>query len=159
MFLIIASFNLLASEKLYFDNVIDSDLNQEIQQLNDEIAEFNFPLTNKKKLPSLYIDRGTYYFALKDYEAALNDFNLVLTNNCNSQDENFGLALWGRALCHACLGHFVEVQEDLQILRNVFIDDLACIEKEKDHFPILRFLQSSLFITTKINVALSVKDP
>ncbi len=48
LFVTIDSFNLIASEKFYFDNVIDSDLNQEIQQLNNEIAYYNLSLTNKK---------------------------------------------------------------------------------------------------------------
>lgn len=56
----IGSCKLIGLENLHFDNDIGHGLKQEIQKLNNQIADYNFSST-KINLSRLYNDRGSYY--------------------------------------------------------------------------------------------------
>ena len=117
-------------------NEIDQAIQKETQQINKIDPYCNS--TNDVTL-ELYNERGISYFAKREYKLALADFDHILETKSSinqMRDLVVGTALWGRALCHACLDMDENTYEDFDMLesyfRDIFQTDCACDSEKKD---------------------------
>lgn len=63
----------------------------------------------------LILDQGIKSFLESRFDDALEQFNTVLEYS-HSKSENYGTALWGRALCHVILEDELEIDADIIML-------------------------------------------
>lgn len=69
----------------------------------------------------LYNELGISLFFKGDYQVALNNFDYILKKKIHEKENLLiGAALWGKALCHACLDMTEEMLQDFQMLELYF---------------------------------------
>lgn len=96
---------------------IDEAIRCESQQIHD--LQNAHGLTDK--VLWLYNDLGISYFFKEEYSVALDQFDYILQQKYQDEESLLiGAALWGKALCHACLDMSDDMLQDLQILESYF---------------------------------------
>jgi hypothetical protein len=111
---------------------IDEIIQKEAQQINEMEQLYS---ANDDRVLELYNEQGISYFVKGDYYSALMNFNHILEIKSSSQEMGHlivGSALWGRALCHACLDLTEETIHDLKLLEEFFLNPFRCYEREKE---------------------------
>jgi hypothetical protein len=116
----------------------ETDNEISLQHENDKDIESNFSTINELSdigIFNSYNERGLDYFFEEKYSHALEDFNKVLERGLTHSDLDdvlLGSALWGRTLCHAYLGLENATIEDIQLLRDFFIETRQCISNRTE---------------------------
>ena len=108
----------------------------------------------------LYNDLGISHFFRGNFELALGNFAYILEATFSRNDKEnvlIGAALWGRALCHACLDMENEMDQDLDMLKiyfeNVFQDNQTCKSYKSFRIATKVPSYSDFIIQTKVEFA------
>lgn len=73
------------------------------------------------------VERGINSFFIGELDSAIEDFTYVLRLvNPDEERQLFGTAIWGRMLCHAFAESIEKTCEDIQLIRQLFIDNIPC---------------------------------
>ncbi len=87
--------------------------------------------------------RGLGYCLEEKYEAALEDFSYVINNSWDVDPKMFGVALWGKAICDACLRNVDETLQNVEILEMML--EACCQECSEEKIRGLPKTHPSLF--------------
>ncbi len=69
----------------------------------------------------LYNQLGISYFFRGEYLSALDKFDYILQQKSHDEESLLiGAALWGKAICHACLDMSDEMVQDIHVLESYF---------------------------------------
>jgi hypothetical protein len=145
----------------YSFSEIEGTIGQESETIRDLEVRY-YSSSDRNALLELYNERGISNFAVGSYKAALRDFNRILEEAFSfgyKREGIVGAALWGRALCHACLESDAEMIEDIEMLDR-YLDELcngdcqSCfgvIEREPEYSPLSPYQASVTLVAKYVN--------